>query len=120
MVEVDDLRAELMLIDENLARNDLSAAERASYNTRRKAIWQELHPETKRGAAGGAATKAKAEAAGQVGQQPPEIATRYDEAAASSTGQAERTIRRDCTRGEALGGAALAKVAPLRQSPPRR
>ncbi|CAL8981561.1 Chromosome-partitioning protein Spo0J [Rhodoplanes serenus] len=109
VVEVDDLRAELMLIDENLARNDLSAAERASYNTRRKAIWQELHPETKRHAAGNGRTKA--ELVAQVEQPTSEPAARYDEVAASATGQASSTIRRDCTRGEALGGAALAKVA---------
>ncbi|MBI5111320.1 MAG: ParB N-terminal domain-containing protein [Rhodovulum sp.] len=112
VVEVDDLRAELMLIDENLARNDLSAAERASYNTRRKAIWQELHPETKNGASGKYRPKSQLRQVGEA-EKSKEVneAPRYDEAAAEATGQSERTIQRDCTRGEALGGAALAKVA---------
>lgn len=101
VLDVDDLHAELMLIDENLYRNDLTAAERASAQARRKAIYQQLHPETK---AGG-----DRKSNGQVGQM---IDTpRFDEAASDATGQSERTIRRDVTRGEALGEAALAKIA---------
>jgi hypothetical protein len=52
VLDIDDLHAELMLIDENLCRNDLSSAERAKAQARRKAIYLELHPETKHGAAG--------------------------------------------------------------------
>lgn len=108
--DMDDLHAELALIDENLCRNDLTPAERASAQARRKAIYQQLHPETKRGAAGGAATKANSgQAVGQVGQEP--TPPRFDEAAADATGQSERSIRRDVTRGEVLGEDALAKVA---------
>jgi ParB/RepB/Spo0J family partition protein len=40
--DVDDLHAELMLIDENLCRNELSPAERASALARRKAIHKQL------------------------------------------------------------------------------
>jgi|GEM_PF-1128904 len=43
--EVDDLRAELMEIDENLARSELSPAEEASHIARRKAIWEKLNGE---------------------------------------------------------------------------
>jgi ParB/RepB/Spo0J family partition protein len=108
VLEADDLHAELMLIDENLCRNDLSPAERASAQARRKAIYQELHPETKNHAAGHGRTKA--ELVRQVGEAN-EPAPRYDEAAAEATGQSERTIQRDVHRGEALGEDALAKVA---------
>src|SRR3972149_4220616 len=49
--DVDDLMAELMLIDENLCRNQLSPAERAAAVKRRKVIYEQLHPETKHGGA---------------------------------------------------------------------
>jgi N6-adenosine-specific RNA methylase IME4 len=108
VIEADDLHAELMLIDENLQRAELTPAERASANARRKAIWQELHPETRSvNERGGPGRGHKNH--GQVGHG--FDAQRYDEAAAEETGQSERTIRRDVQRGEALGDAALAKVA---------
>jgi len=101
VIVVDDLHAELALIDENLCRNDLTPAERAAAQARRKAIYQQLHPETK---AGG-----DRKSNGQVGQM---IDTpRFDEAAAEATGQSERAVRRDVTRGEALGDDVLVKVA---------
>jgi uncharacterized ParB-like nuclease family protein len=47
--EADDLLAELVLIDENLIRRDLSPAEQAIAVIRRKAIYLQLHSETKLG-----------------------------------------------------------------------
>ena len=41
--DVDDLRAELMEIDENLARADLSPAQEAAHIARRKQIWEEMN-----------------------------------------------------------------------------
>lgn len=109
IVEVDDLRAELMLIDENLRRNDLTTAERSAQQARRKRIWQELHPETKRGGDRGNQHTCPKLANGQVGQEPP--VKRYDAAAEDATGDSARKVRRDVHRGEALGDDALAKVA---------
>lgn len=43
----DALHAELVAIDENLCRSELSPAERAHYTERRKAIYLEKHPETR-------------------------------------------------------------------------
>lgn len=40
---VDDLHAELMEIDENLARSELSPAEEAMHISRRKQIWDEIN-----------------------------------------------------------------------------
>lgn len=40
--DVDDLRAELMEIDENLARSELTPAEESAYILRRKQIWAEM------------------------------------------------------------------------------
>jgi ParB-like chromosome segregation protein Spo0J len=47
--EADDLVAELVLIDENLCRRDLTPAERAVAVKRRKAVYLQLHPETAHG-----------------------------------------------------------------------
>ncbi|MCV9907060.1 ParB N-terminal domain-containing protein [Brucella sp. HL-2] len=41
--DVDDLHAELMEIDENLARSELSPAEEAAHIARRKEIWWEMN-----------------------------------------------------------------------------
>jgi hypothetical protein len=49
ILNVDDLTAELVLIDENLCRHDLSPAERALAVTRRKELYLQLHPETGHG-----------------------------------------------------------------------
>lgn len=46
---MSDLEAELAEIDENLIRNDGDALERADFLARRKSIYEEIHPEAKRG-----------------------------------------------------------------------
>ncbi|KAB2679766.1 ParB/RepB/Spo0J family partition protein [Brucella pseudintermedia] len=40
--DVDDLHAELMEIDENLARSELSPAEEAAHIARRKVVWEDI------------------------------------------------------------------------------
>ena len=52
-VDVSKLEAELIQIDENLARSELSALEHAEHVARRKQIYEEIHPETKQGGAPG-------------------------------------------------------------------
>jgi ParB family chromosome partitioning protein len=47
--DFDELHAELAEIDENLLRNQLSAIDEAKALKRRKVIYLELHPETRRG-----------------------------------------------------------------------
>jgi hypothetical protein len=44
--------AELAEIDENLIHIDLTPAERAMHITRRKELYEKLHPETQKGATG--------------------------------------------------------------------
>jgi len=102
VLDVDDLHAELMLIDENLCRNDLTPAERAAAVARRKAIYIELHPTTKHGG--------NLEGAGVANLATPDE-PRFTKATADATGQSERSVRRESHRGEALGEDVLAKVA---------
>lgn len=57
ILTVDDLHRRLAEIDENIARFEMRVLERAEWLSERKSIYLQLHPETKRGAAGGKATK---------------------------------------------------------------
>jgi N6-adenosine-specific RNA methylase IME4 len=104
VLEVDDLHAELMLIDENLCRHDLSPAERARAVTRRKAIYERLHPVTVHVANKGEDGRF------QTSRQLGNTAKRFTRATAKATGSPERTVQRDATRGEKLGDHVLNKV----------
>ncbi|MDC3956961.1 ParB N-terminal domain-containing protein [Polyangium jinanense] len=53
IIEVSDLEAELIELDENLARTELTVLERSEQLLRRKQIYERLHPETKQGGAPG-------------------------------------------------------------------
>jgi hypothetical protein len=101
VVDLNTLEVELYEIDENLARSELSPAERAAAMARRKAIYEQLHPETKHGAIGGGHSKAG------TGEK----AQRFTKATADATGRSERAVQLDAARGETLGQETLAKVA---------
>jgi ParB-like nuclease domain len=64
MVDADD--AELVEIDENLIRADLSPAERALHLARRKVLYEQQHPETKPTSKGGPGRGKKGPAALRV------------------------------------------------------
>jgi ParB/Sulfiredoxin domain/MT-A70 len=104
--EVDDLRAELMLIDENLCRNDLGPSERAIALARRKKIHIELYGPAK--AKGAHAANA---AMGQEHDATAKLADAFTTSAAVMTETSERTVRREVRRGEVLGDEVLSKVA---------
>jgi ParB family transcriptional regulator, chromosome partitioning protein len=101
VVDLNPLEAELLEIDENLVRNELSPAERAAAIARRKGIYEQLHPETKHGAMGGGHGK---DSAGDK-------ADRFSKATAEATGRSERAVQLDAARGKTLGQETLAKVA---------
>lgn len=80
-----------MMIDENLMRAELSASERATQTARRKAIYLELHPETKQGGAPGLPGGGNAKT---------DNLSSFASETATATGKDERTVRRDAERGE--------------------
>jgi len=100
----NDLRAELAEIDENLIRNEYSPAEREIAISRRKAIYEALHPETKLGASGKGRPKVR-----QIGEAKAP-AERFTKATAEATGQSERTVQRSVSRVESIGADTLQRV----------
>ena len=49
VLRVSDTEAQLLEVDENLIRNDLTILERAEHYLRRKQLYEELHPKTRNG-----------------------------------------------------------------------
>ena len=92
--DLDADKAELAEIDENLIRAELSPAERALHVDRRKAIYEKLHPETKHGGDRKSAKTKKSSR--QVG----DLKKRFTKDTAGKTGQSERSVQRDASRGE--------------------
>jgi ParB/RepB/Spo0J family partition protein len=99
--DFDDLDAELVMIDENLCRAELSAADRAQYTARRKAIYLEKHPETAHGA--------NLEGAGVAKSATPET-PRFTADTAKKTGQSERVVQLHAERGEKVAADVLKRI----------
>ncbi|MBM3553464.1 MAG: hypothetical protein FJX45_17365 [Alphaproteobacteria bacterium] len=93
IIAVDALRLELVEIDENLIRCNLTPAQEAAAFARRKAIYEELHPETK-----AEAFKGNRHTGGLVRDN-----LSFTSATALATGKAKRSIERAAARGAALG-----------------
>jgi hypothetical protein len=88
----------LVEIDENLARNDLTAAERAKHTHERKRIYERAHPETKPTKKGGPGRGKRTRR--QLGDESSGVPERFTKDTAAKTRQSERTIQRDARRGE--------------------
>lgn len=101
---VDPLRAELMEIDENLARAELSPAEEAMHIKRRKEVWEEINGPAK--AVGG---RASAAAQGKTVDQA-NAKSAFATATAKSSGKSLRAVQMSAQRGEVLGSD-LTKIA---------
>jgi ParB-like chromosome segregation protein Spo0J len=91
-------RAELIEIDENLIRADLTAAERALHTTKRKELYDRFHPETRKGAAGGRAKAAIRKGPGANAQI--ERTQTFVKDTAKKTGTGRSSVQRDVTRGK--------------------
>lgn len=109
IVAAEHLQAELIEIDENLCRSELTASQRSGFTKRRKEIWEALYPaqkeerqrvadlpETEVGQA------APPQFAGQLGGARPQEKA-FAASTAAITGEDKRTINRHIARAEAIG-----------------
>ena len=94
VIEAVGLEAELATIDENLCRAELTPVQFSKQLVRRKAIYEELHPETRHGAIGGGTQSRQLGDSGMV--------DRFTANTAAATRKSERSIQRGSERGEKL------------------
>lgn len=95
IVTDDDLHAELAMIDENLMRAELSPVDRAKQTARRKAIYEQLHPETKHGGDKPSRQLGDFETVNEN-----KVIDRFSAETAAATGRSERAVQREAERGE--------------------
>lgn len=103
LIECSDDEARQIEIDENLARKELTALERAEFLAERKRVYEAINPD----AGHGKAKKPKTEK-GKVAN----LATfaRFSKDAAKSTGLGERTVQRACELAASLSPEAVALI----------
>jgi ParB family chromosome partitioning protein len=101
------LHAELAEIDENIARNPLTAVEQTKALARRKEIYETLHPAAKAG------NKTAKTEGGKKAKGP--AAASFAEDTAEKTGTSLRTVQRDLAIGQAIPDevAELIKDTPI-------
>jgi ParB/RepB/Spo0J family partition protein len=100
IADADDLHAEIIVIDENLCRENLTVAQEVSAIARRKEIYEKLYPETSHGG--------NRKSCRQIGNLKSE---RFTKATSAATGRKERSIQRSVTRGERIGSADLKRIS---------
>ena len=94
--DMDHLQSELIEIDENLCRSELSVAQRSKYMKRRQQIWEAMHPgELEVG------QLVPLQVSGHGGARPHVKA--FAASTAAATGITKRDINRHLSRAEALG-----------------
>jgi hypothetical protein len=91
VLDVDDAQAQIIEIDENLIRADLTALERAEHLTERKRLYEQRYPETRGGVAGALAKHGSANAT-----------VAFADDAATHTGLSRRTIEQSTQIGTAI------------------
>ena len=102
----ESLETELIEIDENLCRAELSAAQRSAHIAWRKQIWQALHPadavpEWERGEEG---NQVEQDVPPEIGyKKPPPQKKDFAASTAELTGQSKQHINRQLAIAEALG-----------------
>ena len=95
----EHLQAELIEIDENLCRSELTASQRATHIKRRKQIWEALHPVEMGGTT--CPTHPETDSMGRKKSPQQEKAFAADTAAVS--GESKRDVNRHLARAEAIG-----------------
>lgn len=102
----EHLQAELIEIDENLCRAELTAAQRAQAIKRRRQIWEALHPEETEVAQVGSPQSY----AGHLGGARPQEKG-FAASTAAVTGEGKTSINRHLARADAIGDEGLTKIA---------
>jgi ParB/RepB/Spo0J family partition protein len=103
IVDINDLQAELIGIDENLCRQDLSPAEEAAAIARRKEIYDLLNPQATHGG-DRKSTRQNGDLKASVKQQ------RFTKVTAETTGKPERSVQRAARRGKRIGSKNLNRI----------
>jgi ParB-like chromosome segregation protein Spo0J len=88
LVDVSDVQAAMMEVDENLARVELTALERAEHMARRKQLYETLHPKVKHGGAPG-------KAGGGTAKSKDARVASFAADTAQKTGLSQRTVQED-------------------------
>jgi hypothetical protein len=100
---VSDLQAELISIDENLCRQDLTAAQEAAALARRKQIYQLLYP-----AVGHGGDRKSNRQNGDLKSKAKQ--KRFTKVTSEATGKPERSIQRAVRRGTRIGSKNLERI----------
>lgn len=125
--EIGGLEAELIEIDENLVRSELTPAQHDHYKARRKDIWEALHPAPSRDYSLESYDTDDGEfqvepiVPPEIGyKKPPPQTKGFAASTAELTGETKQSINRSVARAEAIGpnllrvvGTSLDKVAEL-------
>ena len=93
-------------IDENLNRRELSPALSRLLSKQRKALYEEEHPETKRGSAGGRAKAGRGAKSQNATEQPPA----FIDAHAKQTNRHRATIAREISEAEKIGDDVMKRI----------
>jgi ParB family transcriptional regulator, chromosome partitioning protein len=102
--DVDDLHADLINIDENLCRSNLTPAQTAAAIAKRKQIYEALYPQTAHGG-----DRKSSRRIGDLKRRG--TGKRFTKATAEATGRPERTIQRAARQGEKIGPEELERIA---------
>lgn len=111
----EHLQAELIEIDENLCRAELTAAQRAQAIKRRRQIWEALHPEERQRVADlGSAEPNSGKSFPTItdhAQRGPGRPKEFASETAAVSGESKRAINQHLARADAIGDEGLTKIA---------
>jgi len=103
----NELQAELLEIEENLIRRELSPLDQATFLARHKTVWEALYPAVKNG---GDRRRKSDRQVGELNAAHP-LAERFSKVVAKKLGLAERSVQRAVGRYQALSPAIRERIA---------